>query len=81
MDDMLAFFTTEMMDMLKEKFGKYEDSWKDNSLGELRAKMDEQIKEISNIISPKIDFDRGQVKRKLIHIANYCSLLYNKLEE
>ncbi|KKL89884.1 hypothetical protein LCGC14_1910180 [marine sediment metagenome] len=77
---MLKDFMGKMFDVLEEKFEKYRDSWKTIPIGELRPKINEQIQIISDIISTDIDWDREQVKRKLLHIANYCFFLYSKLE-
>ena len=73
-------FSYLMKEVLNEKFPKYNDSWKNTGIGELRAKIDEQMKDISDIIVEKIDWDKEIVKRKLIHVANYCYFLYNNIE-
>ncbi|KKM23392.1 hypothetical protein LCGC14_1615650 [marine sediment metagenome] len=78
--DKLKEFTIEMSNILEEKFEKYKDSWKTTSIGELRPKIGEQMKGITDIIMTGYEFDREKVKRKLLHIANYCFFLYNRLE-
>lgn len=74
-------FGYEMEDVLEEKFPKYKDSWKNASISELRTKMDKQIFFISKIITTKIEWDKEKVRRKLLHVANYCFFLYNRLGE
>jgi hypothetical protein len=77
----LEEFKEEMNKILKEKYPKYKDSWKCDGIGIIRDKMDYQMKSISNIIMSCVDWDQKEVKRKVLHIANYCLFLYNKLSE
>ncbi|KKN53358.1 hypothetical protein LCGC14_0603280 [marine sediment metagenome] len=83
-DEMLELvdeFTNKMNHMLEEKFPKYKDSWRDTNIGDLRTKIGEQMKGITDIMMTGYEFDREKVKRKLIHIANYCLFTYNKMDE
>lgn len=73
-------FCFEMEDILLEKLPFYKNSWKTAGIGELRTKMNKQIKDISDIMMVGPDWDREKVKRKLLHIANYCFFLYSKID-
>ena len=75
----LLEFAAEMAEVLMEKAEKYEGDYERTTLGSLRAKMDEQIMKISDIICNKIDWDREEVKRRLIHVANFALLAYYKV--
>ena len=56
-----------------EKLSKYKDTWKTVSIGELKTKMDKQVGKLSNTS------DKEKARRTLLHIANYCFFLYNRL--
>ena len=75
----LLKFVAEMATVLKEKSEKYEGNFEETTLGSLRANMDLQIMKISDIICSKIDWDREEVKRRLVHVANFALLAYYKL--
>ena len=75
----LLEFTIGMVKILEEKSVKYEGDYEKTTIGILRDKMYDQIDKISHIISEKIDWDRDEVKRRLMHIANFCLLLYYKM--
>ena len=77
----LLEFATEMIKILNEKSEKYQDDFKNTTIGVLRERMNEQIKDISKAVCGNILWDRVKVKRKLYHIANYCFLLCNKIDE
>jgi len=77
----LEKFAEEMEKVLDEKFEKYQDGWKVANISELRTKMNEQIKNISNIIMAGVGFDKEEVKRKIVHAVNYGFFLYTKLNE
>ena len=69
-------FGYEMEDILLEKLSKYKDTWKTVSINTLISDMNEQIKKL-----PTIFLDKKKTRRTLLHIANYCFFLYNRLGE
>lgn len=71
----LSTFAEEMKKVLDEKFEQYKDSWKTMDLGFLKYKLDDMAKN-TYVYKPE-----SNPKRKLIHIANYCYFLYNRLAE
>lgn len=77
----LLEFATEMIKVLNEKTEKYHNDFKNTTISILRNRMNEQTKDISKIIVGNILWDKDKVKRKLHHIANYCFLLCNKIDE
>ena len=75
-------FGYEMEEILQEKLSKYKDSWKTTSILKLHNKMIEQIEKMPHIEYHHLtDIDRIKARRRLIHIANYCFFLYNRLGE
>ena len=77
----LKEFMERMEVILEEKFDKYQDSWKTVPTGELRARINEQMKAISVIIMSGVDFDKKEVGRKLAHVANYCMFIEYRYRE
>ncbi|KKN23878.1 hypothetical protein LCGC14_0900500 [marine sediment metagenome] len=75
----LLNFVKKMEKVLKEKEPKYENNWENIPIGELRTKMNEQIKNISTILMSGVTWDKKKVKRSLVHIANYCYFMHNKI--
>ena len=72
----LAEFRNEMMEILKEKFDKYQNIWKNSETEYLLFKLKQQLKQIRlYTVNSEI------TKRKLLHIANYCYFIYEKLKE
>ena len=77
----LLEFATEMIKVLNEKAEKYENDFETTTVGVLRSKMDDQIEKISAIISSKIYWDRKEVMRRIVHVANFAFLLWYKVNE
>lgn len=67
----IAKFTNEMTKILEEKLPIYEDSWKTCDLIILQNKLAKQLDK------PRFFLD----KRALIHVANYCFLIAERLGE
>jgi len=68
-------FTIEMIKILREKLKIYKDTWKTIYLDNLIHKLKEQVKEISYRNNIK------RTKRQLLHIANYCYFIYQRLND
>lgn len=73
----LEEFTELMEKILDEKTEKYKG--KISTIATLRENMHKQAKGISTIISSRIGWDHEEVKRKLVHVANFAYLIYNML--
>ena len=90
-DDMLLEeFGEEMKKILEAKLPEYQDTWKTVPLGTLKHKLIKQLGGVVFYISDllpkelaqKVDIEhRNKMKRKLLHIANYCFFLYSRLKE
>jgi len=71
----LANFMLRMDEILKEKSEKYKDLWEICNLGILVGKLKEQVNKL--VITEDIE----NPKRTVLHIANYCLFIYNRLQE
>lgn len=70
----LTEFRNEMLKILTKKFDKHQDSWKYVDIEYLIIKLKEQLKRIY------LDNNHNESnKKRLLHIANYCYLIYQKL--
>jgi len=87
---LLEKFREEMKKILDEKLPKYQDTWKIVPLGSLKHKIVKQLGglvfHISDLLprelAQKVDIaHKNKMKRKLLHIANYCFFLYTRLKE
>ena len=76
----LLEFAVEMIKVLNEKAEKYEGNFETTTIGILREKMQDQIYKIDGIISEHIDWNKEEVKRRLVHIANFAFLLSYKID-
>lgn len=75
-------FTEEMEKILKEKYKKYKDGWKETNIYELRRLLNKQFSKLT--IYNDYENNRKhleETKRKLIHITNYCLFIYTILEK
>jgi len=72
----LEEFTELMEKILDEKTEKYKDSYKTSTLGDLRAKIHSQLRTLVLVKDGEL---KERAKRKLIHIANFAYLIYNRL--
>jgi len=70
----LGKFAKAMEKILNEKEEKYNDMWTICELKELMEKLQDQVDSIV-----KLDINEHLAMRRLIHIANYCYFLYNRL--
>lgn len=62
--------------ILKEKHKEHQDLWKTCNVEVLTDRLFRQIRTlVLGILTPQ------RIKRKLIHIANYCFFLYTRLEK
>jgi len=68
-------FSTEMIKILREKSKIYKDIWKITYLDNLINKLKKQIKTIDYRNNIK------RTKRQLLHIANYCYFIYQRLND
>lgn len=69
-------FQNEMITILNDKFNKYKDTWKTVKFHKLYENLDFQIDKLFKNIS----LTNQELKRTLIHIANYCYFIYIRLE-
>ena len=76
-------FTDEMIKILQEKLPEYTSTWKTVDLKTLQNKMKEQIEKgnIFNVILRDSYITKEKTRRRLLHIANYCFFLYNRIED
>jgi len=76
-------FTDEMIKILQEKLPEYTNTWKTVDLKTLQNKMKEQIEKgnIFNVILRDSYITKEKTRRRLLHIANYCFFLYNRIED
>nr|BDI55166.1 MAG: nucleotide pyrophosphohydrolase, MazG-like [uncultured archaeon] len=73
-------FADEMIEILEEKTEKYKDiTWEMVTIDTLKAKMTDQITALDYYIKRGLAKEKHFARRKLIHIANYCFFLYNRL--
>lgn len=71
----LKEFIDEMIKILEEKRPKYQDTWKTIPFSTLKAKMDKQIENLSQITTKR------KYMRSLTHVAVYCGLLRNRMND
>ncbi len=71
----LKEFIDEMIKILEEKRPKYQDTWETIPFSTLRAKMDKQIENLSQITTKR------KYRRSLTHIAIYCYFLRNRMND
>lgn len=72
-------FQDKMISILKEKFEKYENTWKNTKdIFNLKNKLINQL-ETLRLNNLRYKSDKRKAKRKLIHIANYSYFLYTLL--
>ena len=62
-----------MKDILKEKFKKYDTTWKTIKIYNLKDKLKQQLNSMSIIFNPI------RAKRQILHIANYCYFIWYRL--
>ena len=74
----LLEFATEMIKVLNEKTEKYKGDWETTHVNTLLKCIEDQLEKLKDpILNDGIPYR----KRRLLHIANFCFLLYNKLIE
>ena len=75
----LQEFVEGMERILDEKTIEFEGC-KESTIGELRTSLHKQAKDLSILISEKIEWDHERAKRILTHIANFAYLVYNQID-
>ena len=70
----LAEFRNEMMYILKKKSNKYQNTWKNVEIDYLLYKLKKQLSRIN------LKDTNKYIQKRLLHIANYSYLIYQKLE-
>jgi len=68
-------FQKEMLNILKQKNKKYNDTWKTSDIYYLKNKLRKQLDSTFFHNPEKVK----RAKRQLLHIANYCYFLYTKI--
>lgn len=74
-NEMLEKFAEQMEEILEEKSKQYQDFWRTCNLGTLAGKLKAQVRKLVFFKNYK-----SRAKRTLIHIANYCYFIYNRLD-
>ncbi len=81
MKEIVKKFAEEMEKVLDEKFEKYQDSWKDENLSELKKSLDKQKRKLTLAFDNNYYYkDKEETKRTLINIANYCLFIFTGLD-
>ena len=71
----LKEFIDEMIKIFEEKRPKYQDTWKTIPFSTLKAKMDKQIENLSQITTKR------KYMQSLTHVAIYGGLLWNRMND
>jgi len=71
----LAEFRNEMMEILKEKFDKYQNTWKYVDIDYLLFKLKKQLNRID------INDNHRYIQKRLLNVANYCYFIYERLKK
>ena len=82
MKERLQKFVEEMENILDEKSEKYQDGWKFAKINKLLESLKKQLKTIEPSAYENSNINRRINKRNrriLLHIANYCFLVSERL--
>ena len=74
MREIVKVFAEEIDKMLDEKFDKYQNSWEEEELALLKAKLNAQVSEYMFQ-----EYLQEDSERTLVHIAVYCLFILTRL--
>lgn len=79
MREIVKAFAEEMEKILDEKFGEYQDSWKDEPLDSLGTKLQAQVSDF--VLRDHLKMSKKDVIRTVAHAGNFCLFIFTRLNE